>query len=237
MIVPEADLDQFMVNDDGCGLEDVVVKRKNTVKPVFSSPQNRRSSLLRNSQKSHSSAASRQSKGNSMALRGGRGSIDKGVIRIGQGSVHGVGSDPITGSVPLGLTAPTTASSEADVAVSSGTENFPREVNHEEALSEDGTNGVTRIEKVLGTLPIFLVDDSVAILKMTKRAIQNECANINIMEAKNGEEAFNRVVEAFSSFELIIIDIQMPICDGFQFTRKVRQRSTSSYWQQWPFCW
>ena len=41
------------------------------------------------------------------------------------------------------------------------------------------------------------------------------------MEAKNGEEAFQRVLEAVTSFELIVTDIQMPICDGFQFTRKV----------------
>ena len=42
------------------------------------------------------------------------------------------------------------------------------------------------------------------------------------MEAKNGEEAYERVVEAIESFELILTDIQMPICDGFEFTRKVR---------------
>ena len=72
-------------------------------------------------------------------------------------------------------------------------------------------------------MPILLVDDSVPILKMTKRAIQNECTNISFMEAKNGEEAYERVIEAFSSFELIITDIQMPICNGFEFTRRVRQ--------------
>ena len=44
------------------------------------------------------------------------------------------------------------------------------------------------------------------------------------MEAKNGEEAFERVVEAATSFELIVTDIQMPICDGFQFARKVRSQ-------------
>ena len=43
------------------------------------------------------------------------------------------------------------------------------------------------------------------------------------MEAKNGEEAFEIVLETATSFELIITDIQMPICDGFQFTRKVRR--------------
>ena len=166
-----------------------------------------------------------------------------------------------------------------------------------------------RVQEVLGALPMLLVDDSVSILKMTKKAIQNECAHIrfvkhlvftfpqipshkplctfshtlspqhfintpphsimeakntsyfhvfpyifshtlstptpqhiftssdlpshtpyqhptishSIMEAKNGEEAFERVMEAVTSFELIVTDIQMPICDGFQFTRKVKR--------------
>ena len=72
-------------------------------------------------------------------------------------------------------------------------------------------------------MPILIVDDSFSVLKMTKKAIQNECANISFMEAKNGEEAYERVVEALTTFELIVTDIQMPICDGFEFTRRVRQ--------------
>ena len=43
------------------------------------------------------------------------------------------------------------------------------------------------------------------------------------MEAKNGEEAFDRVIAAVASFELIVTDIQMPVCNGFDFARKVRQ--------------
>ena len=39
------------------------------------------------------------------------------------------------------------------------------------------------VKEVLGALPILLVDDSVSILKLTKRAIQNECADISFMEA------------------------------------------------------
>ena len=45
---------------------------------------------------------------------------------------------------------------------------------------------------------------------------------ISIVEAKNGEEAFQKVLDATTSFALIVTDIQMPICDGFEFTRKVR---------------
>ena len=38
--------------------------------------------------------------------------------------------------------------------------------------------GRKSVQEVLGALPILIVDDSVSILKMTKRAILNECANI-----------------------------------------------------------
>ena len=47
------------------------------------------------------------------------------------------------------------------------------------------------------------------------------CHPLSFMEAKNGEEAYERVMEAVATFELIITDIQMPICNGFDFTRKV----------------
>lgn len=105
----------------------------------------------------------------------------------------------------------------------------------------------TRMQEIVGANPILIVDDSVSIIKMTKSVIQNECANIrsvqpflyslissisytpyqhdiSFMEAKNGKEAFERVAEAISTFELIVTDIQMPVCNGFDFTRKVRSR-------------
>ena len=164
---------------------------------------------------------SKNSRGSSaQGDRGGGYGRGGGIDRSLRGGMDG----QTTGrSVPLVPTeVMTTASLEADVAVAGGTEPPPRGADHEEALSDARSSG-DRIQEVLGTLPILLVDDSVSILKMTKRAIQNECANIIFMEAKNGEEAFERVVEAFAGMELIITDIQMPICNGFDFTRRVRQ--------------
>ena len=43
------------------------------------------------------------------------------------------------------------------------------------------------------------------------------------MEAKNGEEAYQLVVQEYANIELIVTDIQMPICDGFEFARRVRK--------------
>ena len=203
------------------GLGNVSMKAASSAKPLFSSPQNRRSSVMRSSQKSQNSSMSKNSRGSSaQGDRGGGYGRGGGIDRSLRGGMDG----QTTGrSVPLVPTeVMTTASLEADVAVAGGTEPPPRGADHEEALSDARSSG-DRIQEVLGTLPILLVDDSVSILKMTKRAIQNECANIIFMEAKNGEEAFERVVEAFAGMELIITDIQMPICNGFDFTRRVRQ--------------
>jgi CheY-like chemotaxis protein len=79
------------------------------------------------------------------------------------------------------------------------------------------------VAAVLGSLPMQIVDDSVSILKMTKRAILNSHESMSFIEAKNGQEAFEQVVLLGDSFELIVTDIQMPICDGFEFTRMVRK--------------
>ena len=165
-------------------------------KKLFSSPQNRRASIHR-SQKSHSSMDS--------SFRGDRsvGGIDS--------SLRGGMDRHISGSLALVPMEPTIPSLAVDPLLAGETKQTLR------------VTSADHVQEILGSLPILIVDDSVSILKMTKRAIQNECANISFMEAKNGEEALAWVVEAHANFELIITDIQMPICNGFDFTRRVRQ--------------
>ena len=82
-----------------------------------------------------------------------------------------------------------------------------------------------KISKTKGgaTLPILIVDDSIAILKMMKRSINNELPDVVIKEARDGHEAFDRVQEETNGFHVIITDIQMPNCDGFDFTMRVRE--------------
>ena len=203
LLVAEADLDQFVMEDVGLG-----------DKPLFSSPQNRRTSISKASQKSHNSSLPMTPRD---SLRGDvRGGDIDSSIRGGVG-----------GSVKIVPTEAAPAPFEAAGVASVGIAEDPvsRGAISSNALTNLRSNiGYSKksIQEVLGTLPILLVDDSVSILKMTKRAIQNECANISFMEAKNGEEAFERVLGAVTSFELIVTDIQMPICNGFEFTRRVR---------------
>ena len=200
------------MNDVGLSRRNVLMNGvvKTSVRPLFSSPQNR--SITRMSQKSQNSSLSRKSKDSS--IRGDRGEDGRG----GGNDINFPGrvNSQATGSVPL---VPTEAASSS--LGDSGTAAAAAAVGviGDPIFLRSTTN---RMQEVLGALPILLVDDSVSILKMTKRAIQNECANISFIEAKNGEEAFEKVVEAFTSFGLIVTDIQMPICNGFEFTRRVR---------------
>ena len=193
-----------MVNDVGHSHRDVLMNGifKTVVRPLFSSPKNR--SMMKLSQKSHSSRSSIDTSRRGDRVGDGRGG---GIDNSLRGSVNGQSA----GSMPLVLTETTVASLEAGVVVAGGN-----------VAGEHPVHGADWLQEVLGAMPVLLVDDAVSILKMTKRAIQNECANISFMEAKNGEEAFERVLKDFATFELIITDIQMPICGGFEFTRRVR---------------
>ena len=83
--------------------------------------------------------------------------------------------------------------------------------------------GRVREDKGGMVLPILIVDDSIAILKMTKRSIINELPDLVVKEARDGNEAFDRVQEELNGFHVIITDIQMPECNGFEFTRLVRE--------------
>ena len=74
-----------------------------------------------------------------------------------------------------------------------------------------------------GALPILIVDDSITILKMIKRSILNKIPDLIVKEARNGLEALERVHDETNGFHVIITDIQMPECNGFDFTRRVRE--------------
>ena len=239
LLVPEADLDHFVMSDVGKDthatkthtsqrLGDVSTDDANNTtvnvadNPLFSSPQNRRPSVMKLSLRlKFSEKSSLQLTSSESSTLGDRG------VDVRGGDIDSSKREGASGSVPIVLTEATPAPFEAaSIASVSDAEDLVRRAAPSRKTirnSRKNFEGSTKsVKEVLGALPILLVDDSVCILKMTKRAIQNECMNISFMEAKNGEEAFALVARVFASFELIVTDIQMPICNGFEFTRRVR---------------
>ncbi len=71
---------------------------------------------------------------------------------------------------------------------------------------------------------ILCVDDSVTIRKLVKKALEPE--GYEIVEAENGQVALDKVKQ--DSISLCIVDVNMPVMDGFQFVEALKQNAAYS---------
>ncbi len=67
---------------------------------------------------------------------------------------------------------------------------------------------------------ILLVDDRAVNRKILKKLLQSD---YQLLEAENGAEAFSVLKEAGDSVALILLDICMPVMDGYMFLEKIQQ--------------
>ncbi len=73
---------------------------------------------------------------------------------------------------------------------------------------------------------ILVVDDSPVMRKVVRRAaIQAGAQDGSIMEAGNGREALDLVDKNW--FDVVLLDLNMPIMDGLHFVREVRAREAT----------
>ncbi|MCJ8329766.1 MAG: response regulator [Lentisphaeria bacterium] len=74
-------------------------------------------------------------------------------------------------------------------------------------------------DKFIFNYPILLVEDNKINQTVARNMLQNLGAEVEL--ANNGQEAYDMILE--TEYELIFMDCQMPILDGYKATRKIRK--------------
>lgn len=103
----------------------------------------------------------------------------------------------------------------------------PKEVEEQAATSDDFSAGTTYVplRKIdLLEANVLLVEDNLINQKIVILSLKKLVKNIEI--ANNGKEALDRF--GTSRFDIILMDIQMPIMNGIVTTRKIREIEAST---------
>jgi CheY-like chemotaxis protein len=90
--------------------------------------------------------------------------------------------------------------------------------------SHDSSASVERekIRKEIENIKVLLVEDNLITQKITLLALKHLVKSIDT--ATNGQEALDRL--SASEYDLILLDIQMPVMDGILAAEKIRQKET-----------
>ncbi|MDP2001284.1 MAG: PAS-domain containing protein, partial [Rhodoferax sp.] len=73
----------------------------------------------------------------------------------------------------------------------------------------------------LSGLRLLLVEDNLINQQVASELLQNEGASVRI--ANHGQEAVDALVATPSNFDVVLMDLQMPVMDGFLATRHIRK--------------
>ncbi|MFI3177450.1 MAG: response regulator transcription factor [Eubacteriales bacterium] len=71
---------------------------------------------------------------------------------------------------------------------------------------------------------ILLVDDEEKMVRVLKDFLQAN--QFHIMQAYNGEEALACYYDHHTEIDLVLLDVMMPICNGFQVLKEIRQNES-----------
>lgn len=85
------------------------------------------------------------------------------------------------------------------------------------------TSPIAEISPKISPLRILIIEDSITIILIVTKLLENKG---HIVEsAKNGFSGLNRLKEVFntrSDFDLVLLDVQMPVMDGFECVSRYR---------------
>lgn len=99
---------------------------------------------------------------------------------------------------------------------------IPLKLGNLEEFNINHTNNLATSQ--INNIKILAVDDNLLNLVVLKKLIQESIPNVKIITTESGEKALD-IINNDNDFNLILLDIQMPILDGYDVAKLIRTSS------------
>ncbi len=96
----------------------------------------------------------------------------------------------------------------------------PSRKTHTSTASLNTPNQIKGLSKIQGA-SILLVEDNDINQQVASELLSNKGLKVTI--ASNGKEALNMIMKSKTPFDTILMDIQMPVMDGYTATKQIKQ--------------
>ncbi|RNL64753.1 response regulator [Zhongshania marina] len=89
------------------------------------------------------------------------------------------------------------------------------------AALEDGPRDAQKAKNSLSGMRILLVEDNITNQQVARELLAIEGAEVDV--ADNGQLGVDRIRRAEMPFDVVLMDLQMPVMDGYEATREIRE--------------